>query len=203
VGDSGTVEDELGQLLAAKAYDRVAARALEAYGDEVYGFLVSYVGGESDAAEVFGQMGEDLWKGLPKFEALCTVRTWLYVLARHAAARFRRTPWNKGERHTGDARIDDMLARERTRTRPWQRTDIKDKFAQLREALDPDDRMLLTLRIDRGMSWADVARVTLNEEAPDDRTLKRETDRLAKRFQLLKEELRRKAKDVGIIGEDP
>ncbi len=194
------VEAELAQLIAERAFDRAATRALEAYGDEVYGFLVNHLGGESDAAEVFAQMGEDLWKGLPKFGARCSVRTWLYVLARHAASRFRRSPWAHRARRTGDSKLDDAIARPRTGTRPWQRTDVKDRFAALRETLDPDDRALLVLRVDRGMPWGDIARVTLDEGEPDDKTLKRETDRLAKRFQLLKEELKRKAKEMGILG---
>ncbi len=193
-------EVELAALVQSRALDRAATRALELYGDEVYGFLINVVGNESDAAEVFGQLGEDLWKGLPSFEARCSVRTWLYVLARHAASRFRRAPWQRGDRRTGSSRLDDFIARTRTRTNPWQRTDVKDRFAQLRESLDPDDRALLVLRVDRGMPWGDIARVTLDDDSPDDRAIARETDRLAKRFQRLKEELRRKAVEMGIVG---
>lgn len=193
-------EVELVALIQSRSLDRAATRALEVYGDEVYGFLINVVGNESDATEVFGQFGEDLWKGLPSFEARCSVRTWLYVLARHAASRFRRAPWQRGDRRTGSSQLDDLVARARTRTNPWQRTDIKDRFAQLRESLDPDDRALLVLRVDRGLAWGEIARVTLDEESPDDRAIARETDRLAKRFQRLKEELRRKATEMGIVG---
>jgi RNA polymerase sigma-70 factor (ECF subfamily) len=193
------VEAELARLIAERSFDRVATRTLEAYGDEVYGFLVSHLGNESDATEVFAQMGEDLWKGLPTFGARCSVRTWLYVLARHAASRFRRAPWARKDRRTGDSKLDDMIARAHTGTHPWQRTDVKDWFSTLRETLDLDDRTLLTLRVDRGMPWGDIARVTLDEEEPDAKALKRETDRLAKRFQLLKEQIRRKAKEMGIL----
>jgi len=195
-------EEELAGLLEAKAFDRAATRTLEAYGDEVYGFLVSHLSSESDAAEVFAQMGEDLWKGLPKFARRCSMRTWLYVLGRHAASRFRRSPWAHRDRRTGDSKLDEAIARPRTATRPWQRTDVKDRFAALRETLDGEDRTLLVLRVDRGMPWGEIARVTLDEDDPDDKTLKRETDRLAKRFQLLKEELRQRAKAMGILGED-
>ena len=180
----------------------VATRAIEAYGDEVFGFLIHQLGNEADAAEVFGQMAEDLWKGLPAFGGRCSIRTWMYVLARHAASRFRRSPWNHRGRRTGDSNLDEAIARQRTRTQPWQRTDVKDRFAALREALDPDDRTLLVLRVDRAMPWQDIARVTLGVDEPEARTLKRETDRLMKRFQLLKEQLRRRAQEMGILGED-
>jgi RNA polymerase sigma-70 factor (ECF subfamily) len=196
------VDAELAQLLAAKAYNEVATRALELYGDEVYGFLIHHLGSEPDAAEVYGQMAEDLWKGLPTFAGRCSIRTWLYVLARHAAARFRRSPWNHRGRRTGDAKLDAAIAHQRTRTQPWQRTDVKDRFAALRETLDPDDRALLVLRVDRAMPWQDIARVTLDIDEPDAKALKRETDRLMKRFQLLKDQLRRRGAELGILGED-
>ena len=190
---AGGAEDELCALIRAKELDRAATRALESYGPELYGFLVNYLGNETDAADVFSQVGEDLWKGLPAFALGCTVRTWLYVLARHAAARFRRSPWN---RRTGDSRLDALVDRARTQTQPWLRTDVKDRFGALRESLDPDDRSLLVLRVDRKLSWEEVARVTLGDEAPDELVLVRETDRLRKRYQLLKDDLRRKAVEV-------
>jgi RNA polymerase sigma-70 factor (ECF subfamily) len=196
------VEAELAALLREGAFDRAATRALEEYGAELYGFLVSFGGSEPDAAEVFAQMSEDLWKGLPSFTSRCSVRTWLYVLARHAAARFRRSPWNHRERRTGDVRLDDFVASARSRTQPWLRTDVKDRFRALRESLDPDDRALLILRVDRALPWQDIARVTLGDEAVDEVAHEREVARLTKRFQLLKEDLRRRAKEVGLIDGD-
>ena len=194
------LESELEALICARQLDKAATRALESYGPELYGFLVSYLGSESDAADVFSQVGEDLWKGLPSFGLGCSVRTWLYVLARHAAARFRRSPWN---RRTGDSRLEGLVELARTRTKPWLRTDVKDRFRALRESLDPDDRSLLVLRVDRDLSWEEVARVTLGVERPDESVLARETDRLRKRYQLLKNDLRRRAREAGLADEKP
>src|SRR5262249_36454118 len=153
------------------------------------------------AAEVFSQLGEDLWNGLPEFSQQCSVRTWLYVLARHAAARFRRSPWNRRARRTGDARFDALIEHARTNTQPWVRTDVKDRFSALRESLDDDDRSLLALRVDRALDWKDIARITLGKESPDAAELGRESDRLRKRFQTLKQELRRRAREAGLLEE--
>lgn len=197
MGNMGVeLEAELGALIRAKQLDKAATRALKSYGPELYGFLVSFLGSEADAAEVFSQVGEDLWKGLPSFGLGCSVRTWLYVLARHAAARFRRSAWN---RRTGDSRLESLVELARTRTQPWLQTAVKDRFRALRDALDPDDRSLLVLRVDRKLSWEEVARVTLGLEAPDDDCLTRETDRLRKRYQLLKDELRHRAREAGLV----
>jgi RNA polymerase sigma-70 factor (ECF subfamily) len=186
-------------LIRRKELDGAATRALESYGPELYGFLVTYLGNEADAAEVFSQVGEDLWNGLPSFALGCSVRTWLYVLARHAAARFRRSPWN---RRTGDSRLHALVESVRTRTQPWLRTDVKDRFRTLRDALDPEDRSLLVLRVDRRLSWEEVARVTLSLEAPDAVVLERESARLRKRYQALKEELRERAREAGLVDEN-
>jgi DNA-directed RNA polymerase specialized sigma24 family protein len=88
------VEAELEALLRKGSLSPAATRAIEAYGPELFGFLLSLLGDEGDAKEVFSEVTEDLWRGLPKFGFRCSLRTWLYVLARHAAASFRRAPWN-------------------------------------------------------------------------------------------------------------
>jgi RNA polymerase sigma-70 factor (ECF subfamily) len=198
-----SIEPELAALVRERAFDRVATQALDQYGAELYGFLVSLVGNEADAAEVFAQVSEDFWRGLPSFASRCSMRTWLYVLARNAAARFRRSPWNHSARRTGDARLDDFVASARTRTQPWLRTDVKDRFRALRESLDPDDRALLILRVDRALAWQDIARVMLGDEVVGEEAQEREVARLTKRFQLLKEDLRRRAEEAGLIEAKP
>jgi RNA polymerase sigma-70 factor (ECF subfamily) len=195
------VELTLHKLLGEGAFAPAATRALEAYGQELYNFLVGVLGNETDAKEVFSQLAEDLWRGLPKFGRECSMRTWLYVLARHATARFRRTPWNQAQRRTGDEQLDALIDYARTHTKPWLRTDVKDRWRALRESLDADDRGLLVLRVDRNMGWKDIARVTLGSESPDAAELVRESDRLKKRFQLLKDDLRRRAREAGLLGD--
>jgi RNA polymerase sigma factor (sigma-70 family) len=196
------VETEVVALAHAGSFERAATRALEAYGAELYGFLIQLLGNTSDAGEVFAQASEDFWSGLSRFEFRCSVRTWLYVLVRHAAARYRRSPWNRSERRTGDSQVDSFVELARSRTQPWLRTEVKDRFHALRSALAPEDRTLLALRVDRDMAWQDIARVTLGPDEPEAAKLARETDRLRKRFQLLKEELRRRAREQGLLDEE-
>src|SRR6185436_12912839 len=95
------VDEVVRRHVAAGEHAQAATAVLEAYGPEVFGFLVKLMGAETPATDVFSQVGEDLWSGLPKFQFKCSMRTWIYVLARHAAARYRRSPWNKGERRGG------------------------------------------------------------------------------------------------------
>jgi RNA polymerase sigma-70 factor (ECF subfamily) len=197
--DGGRVEVEIEDLIRRGQFDPAATRLLEIYGPELVGFLVHAMRNEADAAEVFSQTVEDLWKGLPKFAFRCSLRTWLYVLGRHALARYRRSPW---QRRGGESRIQSLADLVRTRTQPWLRTDVKDRFHSLREALDEDDRTLLVLRVDRELPWEDIARVMLGDDASDDDTVAREAARLRKRFQLLKGDLRRRAREAGLLDDD-
>jgi RNA polymerase sigma-70 factor (ECF subfamily) len=151
---------------------------LEAYGAELYGFLMSLVG-EAEAGEVFSQVVEDLGARVPMFSSSCNTRTLLYRLARHAV-RFRRS-------------IDEVAL---ARTAQHRRKPATDRVSALRESLEPDDRIMLTLRVDRELPWDDVARVMLEAEDPDAATLARETERLRERFVVLKVELRQRANDA-------
>jgi RNA polymerase sigma-70 factor (ECF subfamily) len=194
------IDTEVEGLVKGERLEKAATRVVEVFGSEIYGFLVSFMNDETAASDVFSQVGEDLWVGLPQFRFQSGLRTWLYVLARNAASRYRRSPWNKRDRRGGESCIESIIQITRSRTQPWQRTDIKDGFTALRDSLDPDDRILLTLRVDRAMEWKEVARVMLDSDGDvDPATLSRETDRLRKRFQLLKDELRRRAKEAGLI----
>ena len=195
------VADEISGLVEQRSFDAAATRALEVYGPELFGFLAHTLGNESDAGEVFSQVAEDLWKGLPSFGRRCSVRTWLYVLGRHAIVRYRRSPWNRGDRRHGDSRIESAIDAARSRTQPWLRTDVKDRMRVLRDSLDDDDRTLLSLRVDRDLAWEDIARVMLGAEEPEAQQVTRETARLRKRFQLLKAELRERAVAAGILDE--
>ncbi|MBV9946433.1 MAG: sigma-70 family RNA polymerase sigma factor [Myxococcales bacterium] len=196
-------EELVAGLLAAGDLRAAAGAAVEAYGPEVLGFLVAFLGHEDDASEAFAQSCEDLWIGLPRFEGRCSIRTWFYTLSRNAASRLRRSPSRRPAHNLPLSFITDAAERIRSRTLPQFRTDVKDRLAAIRAALPPDDRALLVLRVDREMSWKDIARV----HAPDlssEEELARTSARLRKRFQQLKEEIRARAREAGLVpDEDP
>lgn len=193
------VESELTRLLEQRDLTRVASVALETYGSEVYGFLVNEV--HADAPDVFSAVSERMWRGLPDFEGRCSMRTWLYVLARNAASEWRKSPRNRRDLHTGISELDAIVERVRTQTEPWRRTEVKDRIRELRDSLPADDRTLLVLRVDRALEWDDIARVMLGVAATS-AAIARESARLRKRFQLIKDELRDRARAAGIVDAD-
>jgi RNA polymerase sigma-70 factor (ECF subfamily) len=174
---------------------------LERYQVEVYSFLCARLGSESDAHDVFSQVSEDLWRSIDEFEWRCSFRTWVYTLARHAAVRFERAPANQAGRHRPLSVVSDPVAAERSRTRPYLRTEIKDRFAALRSTLTPDEQSLLVLRVDRNLSWDEVARILHDDRDADQDSLRRHATNLRQRFRQLKERLREKARAEGLLDE--
>lgn len=190
------VEVEVSRLRGEGRLKDLASLVIESYGSEVLSFLETMLRNHDDAGDAFAQACEDLWKGLARFEGRCSMKTWFYTLARHAASRMRRS--SQQRRLETLSEISDVAERVRSRTRPHLKTEIKVGFAAIRAALDEDDRLLLVLRVDRAMSWNDIARVMSAEVASDDE-LGRTAARLRKRFQSVKETIRRRAVASGLI----
>jgi RNA polymerase sigma-70 factor (ECF subfamily) len=192
------LEEQMRSLRAAGDLAGVAEKAVQGYGPEVLGFLVTLLRDEDDASEVFSQACEDLWAGLARFEGRSSLRTWFYTLARHAASRLRRSPQRRPGRRVALTEISEVAEQVRSLTLPHLRTEVKDRFAAIRDALSEDDRALLVLRVDRDMSWRDIAAVF----SPDDGSqeeLTRVTARLRKRFQLVKDDIRERAREAGLL----
>ena len=183
------LDEQVRSFLAAGETGAAATFALRELGPELLGFL-SGVLGNADADEVFSALSERLWRSLNGFEGRCSIRTWAYVLARHEIGRFR-----KGTRKHATGRIpiselQDVLATARTRTRSTMATNKQRQLTALRDELPIEDRTLLILRVDRDLAWDEIALAfaetpeTLSEEDK-----KRESARLRKRFQLVKQRL--------------
>ncbi|MBL4686263.1 MAG: sigma-70 family RNA polymerase sigma factor [Nannocystaceae bacterium] len=180
-----------------------ATHAIKGYGPEILGYLAAMTRSESDAAEVFSTFCEDLWRGLPGFRWASSFRTWSYALARHALSRYGRDPSRRPARNLALSEADEVFElaeRVRSTTMVHLRTAVKNEFAVLREKLEPDDRTLLVLRVDRRMAWSEIARVMWEEDGePDSDGLKRNAAALRKRFERAKERLRRLAKEANLL----
>jgi RNA polymerase sigma-70 factor, ECF subfamily len=177
-----------------------AQLAIERGGPEILGFLTAATRDEAEAAEAFSQFCEDVWIGLPKFEWRSSFRTWAYVLARSALSHVRQEA-KRDRRCVPLSRSPEVSALEehvRTATLPFLRTESKRAIDRLRDELDPEDREILILRVDRDLSWDEVAIITLGRQDADDKTVKREAARLRQRFKSIKDSLRQRAQRQGV-----
>jgi RNA polymerase sigma-70 factor, ECF subfamily len=196
-------EDEVRRRLAEGDGGAAAKVAIQAFGPEILGFLTAQHRRESDADEVFAVWSEQIWRGLARFDWRCSLRTWAYAVARNASRNFERDRQVRARRHPPlpeSAELAAIEERVRTETRSYMRTEAKDRFAEIRDALPADDRALLVLRVDKGLEWKDVARVMLGDDAAvDDDVLLKESQRLRKRFQHLKQRLVDEGRRLGIL----
>lgn len=191
-------------------FDGAATLAVRLYGPEIFGFLLTLHRREEDASDVFSIWSERLWRTLGSFAWQCSLRTWAYVLARSASARFRRTEGKRAGRQvplSACAALSEMAAHVRTETLSYLASARKSEIAKLRESLSPEDQALVLLRIDRGLAFAELARIFLanEQDAPGgeapiaEEALQREAARLRKRFQLVKQRLLALGKERGLF----
>jgi RNA polymerase sigma-70 factor (ECF subfamily) len=179
-----------------------ASATLQAYSTEIFNFLAARLRSPSDAEEVFSMFAEDLWSGLPKFGWRCSMRTWAYTLARHAATRYAIAPQQRAANNvplSWPGVVSELVASIRRTTHVYQQTDSKNRFRALRDQLDSEDQVLLMLRVDRNMAWRDLA-ITINGDPDmDEELLTREAARLRKSFERVKAELKRLAQEHGLL----
>lgn len=183
-------DERIRALLTAGDIGQATTQVLRKLGPEILGFLSGALRDDDAADEVFSTFSERLWRSLDGFEGRCTLRTWTYVLARHELGRYRR-----GARRHEDGRVpisalQEVLVAIKTQNRSTLAAHRRDKLTQLRDELPVEDRTLLILRFDRGLSFDECALAFSEEpEHLSELDRKREAARLRKRFQLVKDRL--------------
>ena len=186
-----TLEQKVTALLARGDVKEALTVVLRSHGPEVLGYLENVLGDPDDARDVFQRFAEDLWAWLPSFRG-GSLRAASYRIAWHAAARFRRDVWRR-RRERMRTTMASRIAASITSPESRLATKPRDRLARLRASLEPEDRTLLVLRLDREMSWNDVAEVLSSEGKPVDSAAVR------KRFERVKEKLAKLAREQGLI----
>jgi RNA polymerase sigma-70 factor (ECF subfamily) len=181
-----------------------ASLAIAEFGPEILRYLGGILRDLDLADDAFSLFCERVWSGLARFEWRCSFRTWAYLIARRASVDVLRVDGRRRRRQRplSSARISAIAERVRTTTLRLLKTDAKVALTRLRDELPQEDRTLLVLRVDRALPWEDLARVFLDKESPAEDDLRRESARLRKRYQLVKERLRVRARDAGLLGKD-
>jgi len=183
------LEAEVRRRFDAGDLDGAMTTAVKGYGPELLGFLIGLTRDHDRASDVLGAACEKMWRGLPGFRWDSSFRVWAYTVTRHELLRLApRIARDRAQVPVSQVEsINLALAEVRTATATFQKTEVKDELARLRESLDPEDHALLTLRLDRRMAWNDIARVLAGETPSENLT--RDAAALRKRFERLKERL--------------
>ncbi len=158
------IDAAVSQALSRGDTRRAVEVLWRAYGAEVFGWLVA-VHGPIDAADMNGGLALSLVRAMKTFRGESSARTWLYQVARNEARQFKRRQRRQRALHTPLA--NHPSAEERAAEEP-SREGQRRTLDELRASLDEEDRSLLVLRVDRGLSYADVARVMLGAARDDE-----------------------------------
>jgi RNA polymerase sigma-70 factor (ECF subfamily) len=201
--DREVLERRIRAHCASGEKKEAATALLEGYGHELLGFLIGRLRDRDAASEVFSQFTEVLWRELDAFRWESTARVWAYALTRHAASHYIRDARKRGGREVGLSRagpLSELEQKIRTETLLAARTEGRDKVTQLRESLPVEDQTLLVLRVNRKLEWKEIAQVVTYDGQPVAAdVLEKEAVRLRKRYQLIKDKLRRMAEEQGLV----
>jgi RNA polymerase sigma factor (sigma-70 family) len=195
-------ESKIETMHASGEFDAATTALLAAYGREVFGFMRARLRDENGAREAYSLFAVDVWRGMPNFHRRCPFRAWAYAIARNAV---RRHAGNEARPARRNVPLDDaqpaLADMVRTATAEYLRTEVKSRFAELRDQLSEEEQTILVLRVDKRMEWRDVAAVMIGTEAAQD-DLDREAGRLRQSFHQLKKRLKTLARAQGLIRDD-
>lgn len=184
----GSVKPELegavARLLGAGDLQHAATEIIRGYGPQILGYLSAAMHRPDDADDAFGLFCEDVWKGLHGFERRSSVLAWSYRVAWNCALRVAQDGYRRRGRRLGTDELSEVAESVRSSTAPYLKDASKDWLRRAREQLTPEERTLLILRIDRGMSWRDVAEVlSAGGKGPDPVALRKRFDRLKRKLE--------------------
>jgi RNA polymerase sigma-70 factor, ECF subfamily len=196
-------EAPLRAAYAAGQLDAVTRLSFALYGREISSFLCARLRSYDHGQEAFAMFAEELWVRMPTFRWQCSMRCWMYILARSAAHRYLTTPQQRPERNEPLSRHVSALAAHdtvRSITKPHHDSEVQQRMRALRERLEPADQSLLILRVDRQLAWRELALIMHEASAPlEVDAVERAAAKLRKRFERVKAELRAMAIEEGLL----
>lgn len=165
---------------------------MQALGPSVLRYLRSTLRDDNDASDAFSDFAERLCKSLGAFRGECSLKTWSFRLAVHAAVNLRDEAWRRRVRRLQTEEASALAASVLAST-PIRREREFDRLETLRRALSHEEQSLLSLRIDQRLSWEEIAEVLAEDgRAPTPAAL-------SKRFERLKARLARMAVEAGLV----
>lgn len=190
--DEAELGAEVRERLVAEDAAGAAELVIRVLGPAILRFTRAVAREEALAADGFSEFAEDLWRGLPSFRGDASVKTWAYRIAWRAVMRVCADAWQRRRVPLSGSPASRLAEDVRSRTPVVLERQAR-ALETLRARLTVEEQALLTLRVDQGLSWAEVAAVLSGEGEPV------QADALAKRYQRLKERLAELAHREGLV----
>ncbi len=181
-GSHAAMEDEDAALRAARADPAAFAPLYRRYRDRVYWYVRARTATDEDAADLTQQIFAQAVAALGQYRSgRGSFAAWLFAIARHALANFRRhhrptIAWDALPAALHPVAADDPL------TATLRREDIG-RVRALVDALDADKRELLVLRFVARLTIREIAAVIGKSEAATHKRLTRTLHALAVQFE--------------------
>jgi RNA polymerase sigma-70 factor, ECF subfamily len=188
------LHDRVKTLCGEGDYRAAATLIIREAGGDLVRVIYARFRDQQATAEIFSRFTEDMWRGLPSFAFRCALLVWLYTLCRNAGNRYLERELGRARRAVPLSQAPELIERAeavRTATLTHLKSENRDRVRALRSSLSEEDQLLLTLRIDQGLEFTDIALVMLGDLEADSEAVRRESARLRKRLSLLKGKLRR------------
>jgi RNA polymerase sigma-70 factor (ECF subfamily) len=150
-----TLEQRVLEHLQRGAVEPACTLVLRELGPGLRGYLESVLRDGRLADEAWAQASGDVWRGLPAYRGGSTLKTYVYRIGWHASLKVLRDPYRR--RRASLSQAPEPAVVTRSETALHLRSDVKAEVRAAREQLTVAEQALLVLRVDRGMSWDEVA----------------------------------------------
>jgi RNA polymerase sigma-70 factor (ECF subfamily) len=186
-------EARLNEALDAGDIDAAATLVIQSLGPQILAYLRSVMRAPDEAEDVFAVFAENVWKGLPSWRRQSSIRTWAYRVAWNAATHLLRDPYRRRRDRfptTMASRVAQAVVSSGRGTRERQASALD----EIRATLAPEEQSLLTLRLDRDLSWREVSEIMAEPGTPatDPATLR-------KRYERVRPTVARLARERGLL----
>jgi RNA polymerase sigma-70 factor (ECF subfamily) len=197
-----SIEDVIWHLHQEQKYDKAATVAIKGYGPELLSFICTMLHDHDTATELFAQACEELWKSLPRFSGRSLFKTWFFAIGRHTCLHhLKKMKKGRGQRSLSAlGTCFALMDHHRSPTLPFLKTEFKDGLRNLRQCLSDEEKTLLALRIDQGLSWDEIAQVMIGpEKHPSAEVIHHRARRYRKRMERITSRLRTLALAQGLF----
>ena len=177
-------------LLGAGKTRAAAEEVIRAHGPRIKLYLLALLREPDVADDAYSVWCEWILAAVGRYQGASSLRTWAFGVAHNAARRVRDDAFRRRRCSLSRAGVS------RTAARITSSRERRERAAQLLEAirarLSLDDQGLIALRLEHGLAWRSIAAILSGGEPVSAAALR-------KRFERLKDRIRRLAREAGAL----
>ena len=133
----------------------------------IYRFVYRLVGNEPDASDITQEVMVKVWKNLAKYDPAQNFKPWLFKIARNTAIDWlrhrRQIPFSELDRcdEEGNDRAfaETVKDLELLPDEVFAQKEIKEKFNQALNLIPINERMILALHLEEGLTFNEIAEI--------------------------------------------